>query len=767
MKNVRRLLRTLALSAAGVAAMAHAQPPATTSAPAAAPSLPQYVRQAPKGAPNIVLVLLDDVGFGATSTFGGPAQTTTLDRLARDGLRYNRFHTTAICSPTRASLLTGRNPHATGIGSVMNSADGRPGYSGFQGKDTATIARILRENGYATGAFGKWHQTPDWELSQAGPFDRWPTGEGFDTFYGFQGGETDQFNPTLYQGTTPVMRPAGDNYHLTEDLAARAADWVHTIGSSAPGQPFFLYFAPGGIHAPIQVPKEWIDKYRGKFDQGWDKMREEIFARQKKLGVIPANTKLTPRPAEMPTWDSLTPEQKRFSSRLMESYAAFLAHTDAQVGKLVDELKANGQFDNTLFIYVVGDNGASAEGGLEGSLDYMGRLTGVSPSPDAKSFARIDEIGGPSTYAHVNSAWAWASDTPFQWTKTVASHLGGTRNGMVLSWPNRIEQKGGIRSQFGHVNDIVPTILEVTGIPTPAEVDGVRQKPMNGVSLAYSFNDPKARERHTTQYFEVFGNRAIYHDGWMASAFHGRYPWMAYAPRERPLEEDEWELYDLRTDFSQSNDLAAKNPKKLEELKALFMTEAAANQLLPLGGQVLDKGRLPDPTGGRRAADYRQGDIGVPEVSLPRLFSRSWTMRATIDATPGARGVVAALGGTDSGMALYLDGEGRPKFTYRLYDVKTVDLVGPAPLSSGKHSIQVDFDYAGGGFGKGGTLKMTVDDQPIASDTIPANPVFFSIHETFGVGLDTGAPVGSYPADAPLGYPISRAKVDKVTIRTR
>ena len=761
-----RLLKVLALSVSGIA-MTHAQLPAASPTPATASPAPEYVRQAPKGAPNIVLVLLDDVGFGAPSTFGGPAQTTTLDRLARDGLRYNRFHTTAICSPTRASLLTGRNPHATGIGAVMNSSDGRPGYSGFQGKDTATIARVLRENGYATGAFGKWHQTPDWELTQAGPFDRWPTGEGFDTFYGFQGGETDQFNPTLYQGTTPVMRPPGDNYHLTEDLAGRAVDWLHTVNNSAPGRPFFLYFATGGIHAPIQVPKEWIDKYRGKFDQGWDKLREEVFARQKKLGVIPANTKLTPRPQEMPAWDSLTPEQKRFSSRLMEAYAAYLAHTDAQVGKLVDELKANGQFDNTLFVYVVGDNGASAEGGLEGSLDYMGRLTGVSPAPDQKAFAREDEIGGASTYAHVNSAWAWASDAPFQWTKTVASHLGGTRNAMVISWPSRIKQKGGLRSQFGHVNDIVPTILEVTGIPTPTEVDGVPQKPMNGVSLAYTFNDPKAPERHRTQYFEVFGNRSIYHDGWMASAFHGRYPWMAYVPKERRFEEDKWELYDLRTDFSQSNDLAAKNPKKLEELKALFMTEAAANQVLPLGGQMREKGNLPDPSGGRDSIDYRQGDIGVPEVALPRMFSRSWTMRATIDTTDRARGVVAALGGADSGMALYLDGDGRPKFTYRLYDVKTVNLVGPAPLAVGKHSVQIDFDYAGGGYGKGGTLRMAVDDQPMSSGDIPATPFSFSIHETFGVGLDTGAPVGSYPADARLGYPIEGAKIDKVTIRAR
>lgn len=767
MRKGRHFSRLLAMSASVFASMAHAQVPAASPPSNATPSAPEYVRQAPKGAPNIVLILLDDVGFGAASTFGGPAQTTTLDKLAREGLRYNRFHTTAICSPTRASLLTGRNPHVTGIGSVMNSADGRPGYSGFQDKDTATIAKILRDIGYATAAFGKWHQTPDWELSQAGPFERWPTGEGFDTFYGFQGGETDQFNPTLYQGTKPVMRPAGEKYHLTEDLAAHAVDWLQTVRTSAPGRPFFLYFSTGGVHAPIQVPKEWAEKYRGKFDQGWDKLREEVFARQKRLGVIPANTKLTPRPSELQAWDSLTPEQKRFSSRLMEAYAAFLAHTDAQVGKLVDTLKANGEFDNTLFVYVVGDNGASAEGGLEGSLDYMGRLTGVSPPPGAKAFAREDEIGGPTTYAHINSAWAWASDAPFQWTKTVASHLGGTRNAMVLSWPARIQRKGGIRSQFGHVNDIVPTMLEATGIAMPAQVDGVPQKPLNGVSLAYTFNNPKAPERHTTQYFEVFGNRSIYHDGWMASAFHGRYPWMAYMPKDRPFDQDKWELYDLRSDFSQANDLAAKNPKKLEELKALFMAEAAANRMLPLGGQVLDKGKLPDPSHGRQSAAYRQGDIGVPEVSLPRMFSKSWTLQTTFDTADRARGVVAALGGTDAGMALYLDEGGRPQFTYRLYDVKTVDLRGAAPLAPGRHQVQVDFDYAGGGYGKGGTLRMTVDGRPADTDTIPASPVMFSIHETFGVGLDTGAPVGRYPAEAPLGYPIEGAKIDTVNIRIR
>ena len=766
MRNVAKLAAMLPLVAliSGFTAGAQTAPVAAPSSTPAATS--PYERHAPAGAPNIVLILLDDVGFGATSSFGGPAQTPVFDALARSGLRYNRFHTTAICSPTRASLLTGRNPHVTGIGAVMNSSDARPGYSGFQGKDTATIAQILRENGYATGAFGKWHQTPDWELSPAGPFDRWPTGEGFDTFYGFQGGETDQFEPTLYQGTTPVMRPAGDHYHLTEDLAGHAITWMRNMRASSSSRPFFLYFATGGIHAPIQVPKEWADRYRGKFDQGWDKLREEIFARQRRLGVIPAGTKLTPRPSEMPAWDSLSPEQKRFSARLMENYAAFLAHTDAQVGKLVDELKKSGEYDNTLFIYIAGDNGASAEGGLEGSLSYMGALTGVSPAPGAKEFAREEEIGSAATYSHINAAWAWASNTPFQWTKTVASHLGGTRNAMVISWPDHIQGKGGLRSQFGHVNDIAPTILDAVGIAAPETVDGVKQQPMNGVSLAYTFNDKKAAERHRTQYFEVFGNRAIYQDGWMASAFHGRLPWRAFSP-DRPMSADKWELYDLRSDFSQSTDVAAKYPAKVEELKALFMTEAAANRVLPLKGQVMSKAGLPDPSAGRKEVDYHAGAIGIPEAAIPRLYSRSWTIRAQIDTAEQARGVVAALGGTDAGMSLYLDEQGRPSFTYRLFDTKTVHLTAPTAAKPGPHILQVDFDYAGGGIGKGGTLRLSVDGQPVGSDDVPSTPIHFSIHESFGVGIDTGAPVGRYPARAALGYPIENAAIDKVTIRLR
>lgn len=738
-----------------------------TAQATAAPTAPSpYVRTAPQGAPNVVLVMLDDVGFGAMSTFGGYSQTPAFSGLAKDGLRFNRFHTSAICSPTRAALMTGRNPHAVGIGAVMNGADARPGYSGFRGPETATVAEILRENGYATGAFGKWHQTPDWEASQSGPFDRWPTGEGFEKFYGFQGGETDQFEPTLFEGTTPIMRPAGDNYHFTEDLADQAVKWMRDVRATAPNKPFFLYFPTGGIHAPVQVPQDYADRYRGKFDQGWDKLREETFARGKRMGVIPANTKLTPRPDALPAWDSLSPEQKKFSARLMEAYAGFLAHTDEQVGKLVKELKDTGQYDNTLFIYIAGDNGASAEGGLQGSLNYLGALQGL-PEPEAAKLARIDRIGAPDTYAHINSAWAWGSSAPFQWTKTIASHLGGTRNAMVMTWPKRIKDKGGLRSQFGYVSDVMPTILEAAGIKAPESVNGVKQKPITGVSLAYTFDNKKAPERHTTQYFEVFGNRSIYHNGWMASAFHGRLPWVGFDLNQKPLEEDVWELYDLRADFSQAENLAAKNPAKLKELQAVFMQEAEANQLLPLRGQSLSKAGLPDPSGGRDEATYYAGTRGVQENAIPRLANRSWSWEAKINTQSGAQGVIAALGGTESGLSMYIDAAQKPRFTYRLFDVKTIDLAGPA-LTAGDHVIRVNFDYNGPGFAKGGALTLFVNGKSVGTDTLPVSqPSMFNINETFDLGIDRGAPVGQYPKQPAPGFTLTGATIDSVTIRAK
>lgn len=727
------------------------------------------VPQAPAGAPNVVLVLLDDVSFGATSTFGGPAITPALESLARDGLRYNRFHTTAICSPTRASLLSGRNAHAINMGAVMNVADSRPGYIGMQAQDASTIAEILRQSGYHTAAFGKWHQTPEWEVSQAGPFDRWPTRQGFEKFYGFMGGETNQFEPSLFEGTTRIVRPAGNAYHLTEDLADQAIGWTRAQTSLTPDKPFFVYFAPGATHAPLQVPKEWITRYRGQFNGGWDKMREQILARQKKLGVVPANTVLTPRPDGMPEWSSLSGDEQKLAARLMETYAAYLAHTDFQIGKLVQSLKDSGQYDNTLFIYIVGDNGGSAEGGAAGSLNFMGTLQGI-PEKQSDMLARMDDIGSSHSYAQYSAGWAWALNSPFQWMKTVASHLGGTRNPMVVSWPKRITDKGGVRSQFGHVNDITPTILEAAGLTAPVQLNGIPQRKMDGTSLVYSFADPKAPERHTTQYFEVFSNRAIYHDGWMASAFHGRRPWMFQTSSdETSPDNDRWELYDLRKDFSQSKDLAAKEPQRLEAMKSLFMEQAAANQVLPLKGPVLGLPGLPNLSGKRTEFTFYPGLVGVPESSGPKMANRSWSIRAAVDVpASGARGVIAAIGGSDAGWSLYLDGDGKPRFTYKLFDMKTVDLAAANALPAGKSMLEVDFDYDGGGYAKGGTLKFSLNGKPVGAERLPMSPPgFFSIIETFDVGIDTGSSAAHYPDNAAVGYPFQNGQIERVDIKLR
>ncbi|MGA9911158.1 MAG: arylsulfatase [Paraburkholderia sp.] len=734
-----------------------------------APPRPAYQVSAPKNAPNVVIVLLDDVGFGAASTFGGPVQTPALESLAHEGLRYNSFHTTAICSPTRASLLTGRNAHAVGIGAVENVPDDRPGYSGFHTKDTATIAEILRQNGYDTAAFGKWHQAPDWELSPSGPFDRWPTGEGFERFYGFMGGETDQFDPSLYDGTTPIMRPPGHHYHLTEDLATHAIEWLRVQHSVTPTKPVFLYFAPGATHAPLQAPKEWIEKYRGQFDQGWDKLREETFARQKKLGVIPADTILTPRDPRMPAWDTLTPDQKRIASRLMEVYAGFLAHADAQVGKLVDALKENGEFDNTMFFYIVGDNGASAEGGLLGSADYFGPIQGL-PESDATKLAQLDKLGGPGTYAHYPAGWAWAMDTPFKWMKTVASHLGGTRNPMVVTWPKGITDHGGLRSQFSHVDDIAPTILEAAHIKEPTTVNGIAQKPMDGTSLIYSFADAKAPERHTTQYFEVFGNRAIYHDGWIASAFHRRLPWSNINGfTKRKFEDDQWELYDLRKDYSQGNDLAQREPARLAALKDLFTQEAARNQVLPLVDLAMSGSKgLPALDAGRTRMTFHEGAVGVPESALPKTYNRSWSVTGIVDVGPDARGVIATLGGSSAGWSLYLDAQRHPVFTYRLFDLKTVTFQGAEPLTPGRHELRFDFGYDGGGYAKGAAIQLLVDGALVGKDHLPASPpAFYTIDETFDVGIDHGSAAGDYPEGSPPGYAFTGGHIEDVTIELK
>lgn len=741
----------------------HAADQQTLPQPASEP----LQRNAPAGAPNIVIVLLDDVGFGASSTFGGPVATPVLDSLAQEGLRYNRFHTTAMCSPTRQALLTGRNQHVTGLGAIINVADPRPGYNGFHAKDTAMIAEVLRQAGYSTAAMGKWHQTADWENSQSGPFDRWPTGEGFEKFYGFQGAETDQFNPSLFDGTTPVLRPEAKEYTLTHDLVDHSIAWIRQQQALTPDKPFFLYLAPGATHAPLQVPKEWADRYRGKFSNGWDEQRQQTWRRQLELGITPKGTRLTRRPDGLHPWSDLTPPQRQAAERFMEVYAGFLEQTDAEIGRLVAELKNSGEFDNTMFVYIVGDNGASGEGQHHGSINHMRTIQGV-PESDADRVAKLDDIGTAKAYAAYNSEWAWAMNAPFQYAKSIASHLGGTRNPMVITWPKRITDGGGLRSQFGHVNDITPTILEATGVAMPEVVNGIPQKPLNGTSLVYSFADPKVPERHRTQYFEIFGNRAIYHDGWMASAKHGEPSWTSIPTVDpKPFAEDKWELYDLRKDFSQAVDLASAQPARLKEMEDLFMAEAASNRVLPLAAPRAMKGDLPSLGTGRTHFTFYPGTAAVPEKMMRPMLGHSWTLTATLSTEGDSRGVVAANGGTPAGWSLYLDGERRPVFTYRSFDVEKATLAGP-PLPLGTNTVRVDFDYDGGGPGKGGAFALTVKGTQASDARLSLTPRFiFSLSESFDVGLDTGSPAAEYPAGSPVGNPYRGGEIGRVDIELR
>jgi arylsulfatase A-like enzyme len=695
-------------------------------------------------APNIVVVLLDDVGFSGPATFGGAIPTPTLDDLSGVGLRFNRFHTTGVCSPTRASLLTGRNSHVAGVGTVLNSASAHLGREGILKKSTATIATMLRNQGYATSAWGKWHLTPDWETSPSGPFDRWPTGVGFDSFYGFLGGETHQFEPTLYEGIRPVKRPDGADYHVSEDIAERAAVWMQTQKSVRPEKPLFVYFAPGATHAPLHAPKGWIERFKGKFNHGWDEERRQAFARQRESGTIPDDAILTPRPAEIPAWETLSDDQRKVASRLMEVYAGFLAHTDAQVGKLVSALREVDEFDNTLFIYIVGDNGASAEGGIYGGWNYFAGLMGMTEDV-AKNMSRLDAFGGTDSFPHFPAGWAWATNTPFQWAKTVASHLGGTRNALVVSWPDGIRSQGELRDQWSHVNDIVPTILEILDVKAPKRVDGVEQLPMDGKSLVYSFDDASAESRHRTQYFEVFGHRAIYHEGWMASAFRGRAPWNVMTPIRHGFDEDQWELYDLTTDFSQGRDLAASHPERLRKLKKRFEKEAKKNSVWPLVSAPPGEG-LPRLNEDRRDFVFYEGAIGIGEDTAPLIASRSYVVTADIEVLKGGvEGVIATEGGVVAGWALYVNAEGKPAYVYNLFDMMETTIVADRTLPVGRSTLRFTFDYDGGGPGRGGMARLFLGDDEIGNARIPRTTPMFSIDETFDVGTDTGSPAGAYP----------------------
>ena len=701
----------------------------------------------PVGAPNVLLILIDDVGFGASSVFGGPCQTPNAEKLAADGLRYNRFHTTALCSPTRAAFLTGRNHHAVGMGGITEIATSAPGYNSLRPNTCAPLAEILKLNGYSTAQFGKCHEVPVFESSPIGPFHHWPTGSGFEHFYGFIGGETNQYYPPLYDGTTPIEpeRTPEEGYHLMEDLADKAIGWIRQQKAIAPDKPFFVYFAPGATHAPHHVPKEWIAKYKGKFDQGWDKVREETFIRQKKLGVIPAGCELTKRPEEIPAWDKTEARLRPVLTREMEIYAAFLEYADHHVGRLIDSLTELGITDNTLIYYIVGDNGASAEGTLIGSFNEQ--AVGEAPDLNTPDFLiqRIDDFGTERANNHYAVGWAHAMDTPYQWTKQVASHFGGTRNGTIVHWPKGIKAKGEIRSQFHHVIDVAPTVLEVAGLPEPTLVNGVLQEPMHGVSMAYSFNDAKAAERHETQYFEMVCNRGIYHKGWTAVTRHGNLPWVVVGAQPS-LSEDVWELYDTTKDWSQSHDLAKQMPEKVAELQRLFELEAMKYNVFPLDDRKAERAN-PD-LAGRPAVVHGNTQLLFPgmrrmqENAVINTKNKSHSVTADVEVPKsGAKGVIVAQGGSMGGWSLYAH-EGKLTYFYNFLGMRFSKLTATSPLPVGKHQVRMEFTYDGGGIGTGATIVLYVDGKKVGEGRVErTTALFFSMDETLEVGRDLGEPV--------------------------
>jgi arylsulfatase len=725
----------------------------------------QHPPAAPAGAPNVIVILLDDVGFGQTSTFGGLIPTPNLDQLASEGLRYNRFHTTAICGPSRAALLTGRNHHDTGNGFLMEWATGFPNYSTMMPRTTATIGEILKDNGYTTWWYGKNHNTPDWETTVAGPFDRWPTGMGFDYFFGFNAGETHQYYPVLFENTVPVEpdKTPEQGYHFMTDMTDRAIARMKLSKSVAPDKPFFMYFAPGAMHAPHHVTAEWRDRFKGQFDMGWEQYRERVFKRQLEMGIIPPGTKLTPRPDWVPAWDSLSAEQKRLYTAFMENFAGFFAFTDHEIGRLLDAVKALPDADNTLVIYIVGDNGASAEGGPDGTLNEIKGLNGLSTTIE-EILAHIDTLGGPESEPHYPVGWAWAGNTPFQWVKQVASHLGGTRNPMVVSWPARIKHDDQPRDAFLHLVDVVPTILDAAQIPMPTTVNGVEQLPLAGASFLASFTDPGFQGR-PEQYFEVLSNRSIYADGWKANAQH-TLPWRQdLAPGN--WDKDRWELYDLKADFSEANDLAGQMPDKLAEMKTKFDAAAERYDVYPLDDRGAARIAIPKPLA--PGADpqatrftYFTGATRIAEPAAPPMKNRSWTLTAKVK-TDGADtdGVIMAFGGVAAGLSLYLK-DGVPIFDYNYFEKHTV-LKGQAPLPVGASTVALDFDYAGGGVGKGAMLRLKVDGKQVAEGQMEATvPGRFGI-DTFGIGEDTGQPV-TFDYEPPFPF---TGQIDVVDIEVR
>ena len=705
---------------------------------------PPFNIKPPEGAPNVVIVLIDDIGFGATEPFGGAIETPTFSQLAENGLRFNQFHTTALCSPTRASLLAGRNHHRVNVGSVMEIATGFSGNQGRRPDNAKYYAEILRQNGYSTAAFGKWHETAPWETSVSGPFFRWPTNSGFDKFYGFIAGETNQWDPVIFDGVTKLEREDDPDYHFTTDMTNQAVSWVRFQQAVTPDKPFFIYYAPGAVHAPHHVPVEWRDKYKGRFADGWDALREATLARQKAMGIVPESTVLADKPDEIKDWDELTEQEQQLFELQMETFSGFMEHTDVEIGRLVDAIDDLGELDNTLFVYIMGDNGSSAEGGLIGTFNEMLSLNGIFGVETVESMLAIaDDWGGPDSFPHMSAGWTVATDTPFKWTKQVAGDYGGTRNGMVMHWPNGFKSRGEVRSQWSHVNDIGPTVLEATGLPMPDTINGIPQLPMDGVSLLYATDDADAPDRHTTQYFEMFGNRAIYHEGWLARVVHG-VPW--HPAPIRTLQEDIWELYDTTVDFSLTNDLAAENPEKLAELQAIFDREALANNVFPLDDRRYERfdpaqaGR-PDLMGGRTSLTLADGMDGMLENTFINIKNRSKTVTANVELVGNDRGIILTQGGKFGGWALYMDG-GKPAYTYNWFGLEKYTIASDEALPAGPAEVKLEFAYDGGGMGKGGLATLYVNGEKVSEGRVErTTPAVFSGDETADVGKDDATQV--------------------------
>ncbi len=716
--------------------------------------------KAPEGAPNVVIVLIDDMGFGVTNTFGGPIEMPTMDKLADHGLRYNRFHTTALCAPTRASLLSGYNHHSANMGSITETSTSFPGNSAVRPQSITPMPEVLLQNGYNTAMFGKCHGVPPWELSNSGPQTQWPAHSGFEKFYGFLGGETNQWAPLIYDGVTMMETPKDPNYHFTVDMTNQAISWVRSQQALTPDKPFLMYYAPGATHAPHHTPQEWIDKNKGKFDAGWDVMRQETFERQKALGVIPQDAKLAPKPEDIKDWDDLSADEKKLFARQMEVYAGFAQQTDYEIGRLKSAIEDLGVMDNTVFIYIAGDNGTSAEGGMNGMYNEMTYFNQVPETVD-DMLKHYDEWGSPSTYPHMAAGWAVALDAPFTWTKQMASDFGGTRNGMVIHYPNGITKTGEIREQFSHVNDIAPTIYEIVGVPAPKVVNGIEQDPIEGTSLVYSFNDKDAEEQHNVQYFEMFGNRAIYSEGWLARVIH-KAPWEAKP--KRTLQDDVWELYNEREDFALTNNIADKHPEKLKELQELFMKEAEKYHVLPIDDRVfirMNAAAVGRPTlmDGRKHLVLGEGMRGLAPDVFINTHNVSFSITADVEVDNNGNGVLVCQGGRFGGFSLYIK-NGIPTFTYNYLGLESYTASGKEKLKPGKHKIVMDFKYDGGGNGKGGLASINVDGEKSAETRVDKTQMtIFSVDDMADVGLDEGTHVADYGATSKFN-----GKIDKIII---